>query len=59
MSEQKEIKTCKTRCYECKQLFAYEHVYGGQVNNKMKENEEIRTVCESCKYKHNYKNLNA
>ena len=37
------------RCFECKKKFCYDHILGGMVCPSMKENEEVRNICESCK----------
>jgi len=42
------------KCYECQQTFCYDHIYGGQVNKSMKDNEAIRDICSSCKQKYGY-----
>jgi len=42
------------KCYECENDFCYNHILGGQVNDKMKENDKIRDVCKKCKHKHSY-----
>jgi len=54
MSKQENSEKAETRCYVCKLLFPYQVLYGGQITKSMKENEEARTVCESCKEKYNY-----
>ena len=45
------------RCYECGNKFCFDHLYGGQVNEKMSKNEPARSICEDCKIKHNYQSL--
>jgi len=44
-------------CYECKKIFCFQDIWGGQVNDKMKETDEIRDICDSCKEKYNYRLL--
>jgi hypothetical protein len=44
-------------CFECKKRFCFDCIYGGQVNDKMGENEEIRKICDKCRIQHDYKNL--
>ena len=44
-------------CHECKKRFCYDHIYSGQINSTMPNNERIRDVCSKCKEKYNYKSL--
>lgn len=41
-------------CYECKEKFCYDHIYGGQINDKMKNTDAIRDICSKCRQKHSY-----
>ena len=45
------------KCFECKERFCFEHLYGGAVKDGMKQNEPIRTVCESCFATHKYHSI--
>jgi hypothetical protein len=45
------------RCWECKRKFCYDHIWGGQINDSMGQNEEIRDICDSCKKAKGYRNL--
>lgn len=45
------------RCYECGQKFCFEHIWGGQVNKKMKKDEEVRNICDDCHLSLNYQSL--
>lgn len=45
------------KCFECKKRFCYEHLWGGQVNEEMKENDEVKKVCEKCRKEFNYYSL--
>lgn len=44
-------------CFECKKRFCFDHIWGGQVNSKMKDNDWIRDICDECRDKHKYKTL--
>ncbi|MEA2036688.1 MAG: hypothetical protein U9O94_04220, partial [Nanoarchaeota archaeon] len=37
------------RCWQCKKKYCYNHIFGGQLNSTMKENDTIRDVCKSCR----------
>jgi len=43
------------KCFECKKKYCFDHIWGIQVNNKMKENDELRNICDECKKKHGYR----
>ena len=45
------------RCYECKQKYCYDHIYGGQINDLMKDTDEVRNICEKCRELKNYQTL--
>lgn len=45
------------KCFECGKHFCFDHIYGGQVNDKMVENDVIRNICEKCRVKHEYRTL--
>lgn len=45
------------KCFECGKRFCFDHIYGGQVNKSMSENERIRDICEKCKAEFNYQTL--
>lgn len=45
-------KTCP--CFECKEKFWIGDIWGGQVNDKMKDGAPIRDICDNCKKKYNY-----
>ena len=42
------------KCWECKKKYCFDHLYSLQVNAEMSENEEVRSVCESCRKAHGY-----
>lgn len=44
-------------CFECKQKFCFDHIFGGQVNAIMERNEEVRDICDNCKEKFGYINV--
>ena len=44
-------------CFECKKKFCFDHIYGGQFKTGMKQNEEIRTICEKCKKNYRYETI--
>lgn len=44
-------------CFECGKKFCYDHIFGGQINPKMKENEGIRDVCDECRKKFDYQSV--
>ena len=44
-------------CFKCKKRFCFDCIYSGMVNNKMKQNDEIRKLCDICKEKYNYIHL--
>lgn len=46
------------KCWECKKKFCFDHIWGGQLNNKMGENDEIRDICDNCKKVYKYKTIN-
>jgi hypothetical protein len=46
-----------SKCFDCKKKFCHEHIWGGQVNAKMKENDPIRDLCNDCKKKGGYVHL--
>ena len=43
------------KCYKCGQKFCFDHINCLQVNNKMKNTDELREICDECKYEHEYK----
>lgn len=45
------------KCFECKQKFCFQHLFGGQVNSSMGKNDEIRNVCGGCRKKFKYRTL--
>ena len=45
------------KCESCLKLFCFSHLIAGQINDKMKENDETRNVCKSCKEKYSYYSL--
>ena len=45
------------KCFECKKKFCFTHIFGLQVNKKMKKNDEARSVCKGCKIKNKYESL--
>jgi len=45
------------KCFECGKKFCFSHIFGGQINDQMAENEEIRDICEKCKERFNYKHV--
>jgi len=44
-------------CWECKNRFCYDHINCLQVNSSMKENDEVRYICDKCKIEHEYRTL--
>ena len=44
-------------CWECRNRFCYKHINCLQVNNRMKETEEVRHICDRCKTEHEYRTL--
>lgn len=42
------------RCFECRNRFCFDCIFGGQLNNQMRRDELIRDVCQSCRIVHNY-----
>lgn len=66
--KERKCKVCKTvrsyqnpldTCFECKDKFCFDHLYGLAVNKTMKLNDEVRTVCEKCFVKYKYHSLGA
>ena len=47
----------KGRCYECKKLFCYDHLWGGQVNKTMRSTSKTRDICDKCRKDHGYKTV--
>ena len=45
------------RCFECKNKFCFKDILGGQINNKMKINDEIRNICKKDKVNFIYTSL--
>jgi len=45
------------RCWECKKKFCFKHIWGGQINETMGGNEQVRDICEDCKKSRGYKTL--
>ena len=45
------------KCFECKKRFCFGHLWGGQINEKMKENDEVRKICDKCRIRFDYKTL--
>lgn len=46
------------RCRECKLKFCLDDIWGGQYNpQRVGENEELGYICDSCKEKFNYIDL--
>lgn len=45
------------RCYECKQKYCYDHIFSGQINNLMKDTDEIRNICDQCREVNNYQTI--
>jgi len=43
-----------SRCHKCGNIFCFEHIYGIQVNNKMRDIDRAVDVCEDCKKKYGY-----
>ena len=46
------------RCFECKIKYCFDHIYCNQINDKMKENDMLRDICDKCKEKYGYRRLN-
>jgi hypothetical protein len=44
-------------CWECRNKFCYNHIWGGLVKEGMKDTEEVRHICDPCKDEHGYKTL--
>ena len=42
------------KCWECEKKYCFDHIYSGQMNNGMKENDELRDICDNCKNKYEY-----
>ena len=66
MTATKQCTKCKRKrngsnpfgkCFECKERFCFDCLWGGQVNDSMSASEEIRDVCDSCKAKYMYRSL--
>jgi len=45
------------RCFECKGNFCYEHIWGGQFKESMRESDALRDICDLCRKEHGYGNL--
>ncbi len=45
------------KCWECKNKFCYNHINCLQVNDTMKQTEEVRHICDKCKEEHRYRTL--
>ena len=45
------------KCWECKQNFCYEHIWGGLTKEGMEETEELRSICDKCKDSFDYKEI--
>lgn len=63
----KRCSTCNTsisrtnpmaKCQECGKNYCFDHIYGGMINDKMAQNEEVRNICEECKPKYEYTAIN-
>jgi hypothetical protein len=46
-----------TICYECRKKICYDHVFSGQINDGMGENDSIRDVCAICKKLKGYRDM--
>ena len=45
------------KCFECKKRFCADCIWGGQIKKGMRENEEVRDICDDCKKEKDYNNL--
>lgn len=45
------------KCWECKRSFCYDHIWAGLIKEGMKKTEELRSVCERCKDRFDYKEI--
>ena len=45
------------KCDMCKNKFCYDHIYTLQINDRMKENEPVKDICEKCREEHGYSTL--
>ena len=45
------------RCFECKNKFCFDHIYGGQLNDTMTKSTTVRDICDSCKKKFKYESI--
>ena len=42
------------QCWECRQKFCFDHIWSGQINDAMTENETVRDICDNCKKSKKY-----
>ena len=45
------------KCWECGKKFCFDDINCLQVNDGMKENDEVRNICNGCKEEYEYKTL--
>jgi hypothetical protein len=45
------------KCFECKKKYCPDYLWRGMVNNKTKQNDEAKIVCNECKKKYRYISL--
>lgn len=53
----KKVRTYENpvaKCWECRKKFCFKDINSGQINNTMKENDEVRNICDLCKKEHRY-----
>lgn len=42
------------KCWECRKKFCFSDINLGQINNTMKEKDEVRNICDWCKKEYKY-----
>ena len=45
------------KCFECKKKFCFDDISANQYNPKMKQNDELRDICDECKDKFDYSTI--
>ena len=45
------------KCFECGEKFCFDHLHCLQFKKGMSPYEDLKSVCEKCKIKHNYQTL--
>ena len=42
------------RCHSCRKRFCFDDINSGQICASMKENDEVRDICDNCKKEKGY-----